>query len=654
LSASAIDVDSGDNATSNDDVEALNGLRAFLDTAGPVQHALAGVHAPFAFGDDFAARVRDSLAFYTAQLTGQILPNYADASHSTDAALRVLDALLRQPFMQSPTGRTLDADENAGADLTWDTGRLDDALELYKQFQAFTAHGLDPMSDGLRTRVRRLATVQVAAAMTDAIADAAHPQAPTTVLSDGDRDLTARVTAFEQSAPRILQLLGVLDELGATATYDALADLSTLNANALLARVDGSLDLANRYRLPARAVATWNGHAPFSATAFGSRPGALDDFLTGEVDAFRSSAQLARPLVGFLESQSGGTTGRTQSLKTWDVILGAVDHADKKPSTGPLVTIDAMVRTELDSIDVKSCSHQAPRSTVGGDLFAQRSDAMWSAVWRRCIDVASTGLTSAYARLSLAFRAKLAGRFPFSAPDAIGDAAPADVVDVLRDYDAFMAVARESASPDEPFGLLSGRADAFLTDLAQVRAFFAPLVDSAATGRPPTLDYQIDFRVNRAREVGANQIADWTADVADQHLTIAGAVAARRGRWRAGDDVQVALRWATGSPVVPVESAPPGGTVNDGTVIIQTHGEWSLLRLLRQYESDIADPDGGQTVKIGARTARRGVQGAAATTVATPTRAFLRVRLFNPDTKAEMRFPHFPTTAPDLAAEDRR
>ncbi len=649
LSGSALGGDSADMArASRADVAALVGLRAFLDTAGPVERAIAGMKPPFFFGDGFPLRVRDTLAFYKQQLTGQLLPRYADAAHSAEAETRALDALLRQHFMQASTGRVIDASPRSALDVSWDVQRLDDALALQVDFDTFMAHGLDPLPETLRNRVRRLATVQLAAAMTDAIASSATVRS-SSLLADGDRDLTTAIAAFDQTAPRLTKLLDALDAVGATAAYDALFDLSTSSASALLARVDATLDLGNRYRLPASAISSWNGRAPFSAAAFGGRPGAFEDFLAGEADAFRSAARLARPMVSFLESHSGDGPRRPVNLRTWDAILSAVDRLDKKPASGPIVTLEDALRTNVDSIDASNCARSAPRSMGGADIFAVRGDAMWSAVWRRCVDVANRELSAAYGRLQSDFRNRVAGRFPFSAAEASAEAAPSDIVAVLRDYDDFMTMARQSTPGDGPIAGAGNRTALFLGELAKVRTFFAGLVDSAAAGRPPTFDYQIDFRTNRGREIAANQIAEWSADIADQHLVLGAPVSARRGRWRAGDDVQLSMRWATGSRYGPIDPLPTGAELVDGTLVLSASGEWSLLRLLRQFESDIPDPDGGFTLKVAVRTAQLGAPNAPTSNA----RAFVRVRLYNPDSKAELTLPHFPTAAPDFG-EDRR
>src|SRR6185503_8413696 len=238
--------DSLDLRAARADVDAVVGLRAFLDSGSPVEQALDSIHAPFAFGDGFAAAVRDTLAYYKNELTGRVLPSYADNQHTADGALRALDALLRQPFMQAPATRAINADVEAGVSLAWDPARLDEALAMKTAFDTFMARGLDPLPEALRNRVRRLATVQLGAAMTDIVAGGVREDHALSLRGDDSHDLTERVNAFTQASTRIAQLLDVFDAIGATSSYDALLDLSSAHANALLARADAMLDLPSR------------------------------------------------------------------------------------------------------------------------------------------------------------------------------------------------------------------------------------------------------------------------------------------------------------------------------------------------------------------------------------------------------------------------
>src|SRR5262249_52502629 len=147
------------------------------------------------------------------------------------------------------------------------------------------------------------------------------------------------------------------------------------------------------------------------------------------------------------------------------------------------------------------------------------------------------------------------------------------------------AIAPNSADLSDAAAASGAKLGTFFAEMAATRKFFAPLIDSSATGRTPQYDFQVDFRVNRPKEVAANQIAEWSADIGGQHVEIGALPAARRGRWRASDSVEVTLRWATGSAFSPAAVVGPAGVVREGMVTLAAGGTWSVLRLLKAFES---------------------------------------------------------------------
>lgn len=629
------------------DVQAVVGLRAFLDTAGPVEHALSQIGPPFVFGDKLSAEVRDSLVAYRDRLTGEIATRFGSKATPTEGTLRALDALLRQRFMQAATGRVVGGSIPAGTEPRFDLARLDEAIALHDNFSAFLAHGLDSLPDGLRGAVRRLAAVQVGAAMANAIAEAV---AISPVLAgakqESVRELHTRVGTFEEAASRVSRLLDLLDDVGATMELDSLETLMTHHAAATLARVDTVIDVDGRYLISPSALQSWNGQAPFTGVALGAKEMTFGDFLASEEDAMRTAAPLARPLVVFLQAHVPPDQRTAAAVRSWTEVLDALDRADRKPATGPLAMLDKRLAADLDSIDVKTCLRRPVRTYPGGDVISRRIDDLQKAVWRRCAEIAGGSVRVTYSKLESEFTQRLAGKFPFSANASADDASPADVVAFLRDYDIL-----GPNSPDviSASGNNASRVQTFLAEAEAVRKFLAPLVDSAA--RPLTYDYLVDFRVNRTQEVAANQIADWTTDIGAQHAAIGGADAARRGRWRAGDTVKVSLRWATGSPVVPVQVSGPSSSVSDGVARVAFGGPWAMLRLMRAYEADPVDGDGGPgTIGIVTKTAKRPTPGDASMSA----RAFIRIRLYSPDNKAELKLPHFPVSASSLPAGGSR
>ncbi|HUJ96854.1 MAG TPA: hypothetical protein VLV85_01355, partial [Stellaceae bacterium] len=189
----------------------------------------------------------------------------------------------------------------------------------------------------------------------------------------------------------------------------------------------------------------------------------------------------------------------------------------------------------------------------------------------------------------------------------------------------------------------------------------APFLDQSSPDLPG-FDVDVDFRVNRRFEQGADQIIDWQLAIGDQVF--------RRGqpgkpvRWHLGDPVTVSLRWAKDGPTSPVLQGVADAEELKTRVVSWSYDDrWALLRLLIDHRTPSEELDrnavlspqvlrfGAQTVAvIGPDTRAPGPVGRA--------RAFIRVRLsaVPPGGKAPVAvaMPDFPTRAPLLLGEAER
>lgn len=172
------------------------------------------------------------------------------------------------------------------------------------------------------------------------------------------------------------------------------------------------------------------------------------------------------------------------------------------------------------------------------------------------------------AKLGTSFSQTLAGRFPFVRSDLMRGAPDADPEDVRRFYRLI----------DETRGKL-GRdgvpeLKAFLDQMEAAR----PLMDAVARSASLTVD--LDYGVNRAAEVGAEHIIDWS--VRSGATAVGAGSAGTRFVWKAGQPVLLSFRWAAGSPFRPKSAAAnEAAAIAGDTVTVVERGPWALLRLLK-------------------------------------------------------------------------
>ncbi|CAO3430877.1 type VI secretion protein IcmF/TssM N-terminal domain-containing protein [Azospirillum argentinense] len=176
----------------------------------------------------------------------------------------------------------------------------------------------------------------------------------------------------------------------------------------------------------------------------------------------------------------------------------------------------------------------------------------------------------ALSKLSTAFAQTLAGRFPFVGPEQARGASDADPQDVRRFYrqlDEHRVAVMRTATPEVA---------AFLERMEAAR----PLLEAVA--RPSPVSVRLTYGANRAQEVGAEHIIDWSvrSGASAVGATANGGTLA----WTPGQPVLLTARWAAGSPLRP-KGAPAGGTAaaTGDTITLAERGPWALLRLLKGH-----------------------------------------------------------------------
>ena len=271
-------------------------------------------------------------------------------------------------------------------------------------------------------------------------------------------------------------------------------------------------------------------------------------FVDEQRDSLRRYAAQADPLVRFL------TTARAAPALTrrWAGIVEDVANYDQKLAGNGLGALDGFLRDVVPVlVPERDCGAGGAAATArsAGFLGTVRNE-LFDDTLKRCRDLARSSLQSRYAAVARSFNQLLAGRFPFSQNvDGTREAAAADLGEFLRLYDR-----QDGRSLLQQIQGRSCGDDAALF-LSRLDALY-PVLSPARELQTLALDLLPEFRVNRDREVGGNQIAQWQLDVGRQ--TFRDGEVAKAGRWVSGDPVRFALRFAKDSPSRPIGARRPG------------------------------------------------------------------------------------------------
>jgi hypothetical protein len=582
---------------------------------------------------------------------------------------RALEGLSRENFMAA--GGPGRVPPLARRELVWDADLLRRAATLCADYERFIAER-GAYSKGLDDSLQQAALARLHANVTALVARAQRfqPAPPSAGESARLASLAAEVRSLRAAQEPLSQLLAATDRIGLDA---GLRPALAAQVAHLLAATESAFEAERLYMMARPNFDWWDGSKPLAPRAFDSES---EDDLAAYLAVQRRrvtylARELAAPVFAFAAAQNIPAQPPAGSRVDWNELLVELDHYDNKQAGASLATLEGFIQTGMDKIEIDQCDQWE----AGGDgrpsrdFFIQTRNYLRRLLRSRChllaaeeerlADAAAREADerslASYYKIADLFNRTLAGRFPFGeAVDGAPyvEAEPADVAAFFKLLDQEGPAARAALQRNTQLRERRVTAYQFLDQMTKVRAFFAGYLEKKAG---PALDFNVEFRVNRDREIGGAQIIDWTLDVGrakyryfDKELS---------GRWVFGEPVRLTLRWAKDSPVVPY-AAPETShfRARDRVAIFEYKNRWSLLMMLLRHQSAAADfapyavDQGVYTLRFHVPTRAGGnlydIQPEALR--AGEALVFTRVSLLAAGAKEPLVLPPFPAVAPGL------
>jgi type VI secretion system protein ImpL len=396
----------------------------------------------------------------------------------------------------------------------------------------------------------------------------------------------------------------------------------------------------------------WMGAPLLSQTAFDyESPAELTNYLGTQREDIRTLAQLAEPLVQYLETTK---TAKKGPYARWQKIINDLQDYDGKKPASSIHALEDFITTGLDTVtpehSCKGANALLERDT-GADFFVDVRNKMTAMVRTRCQKITADSAYKSYTRIAQSFRDTLAGRFPFGPVDStLPAAAPSDIIKFYQLLGDQEATARRAIGENAAYGESGDRATAFLNRMDELRVFAIPTIPDTDKQPPPfTIRFVPHFRVNTAHESGADEIIEWTL--------YAGGTIFRKGEpdhpgeWRTGMPVRLALRWANESTDIPA-GGQPNLRVVGRNAYFEYRDPWALLTLFARHKPLAADLDATadsqpMLLRFDIRTTKDpNWNRNGANDPVSPAVVFLQIRLIAPVTGKAL--PEFPFSAPML------
>lgn len=489
-----------------------------------------------------------------------------------------------------------------GTIVAWKSASLNDAIDLLMDFQSFkqrwwqTDKGIvEPFyASALNNRLRVLVRELIRRSM---LTQEATSAAPLEHNRDPETQLAARINSFETAANAIRQLRTLLHQERQSANDVFLTNSSR---EFVLQQLDGlELLVVDNHLYQPVSMPEWQGNDFATALFTYSSPADLNSYLASQRQRVAYIAQhYSRPLVGYLLDSGGVTQTDTQAQLWMDTLRDLRRYERKEPNSG-VTQLENFVSDKLASLSNQSCNSwlATPRYThsVGG-LFANSHYQLDSRVRKHCEHAGSSKVIKRYLALADQFNNNLAGYFPFASMDQVSrkEASVTMLDRFFNDYQAHWGKADTTPGllhelkelhMAKPGMSLDGWIE-FVRDIDALAEFWHNVKANQAE---PELQLHIEFAALPARSKGTQEIVSWQLGSGQQQLSFPNG--GQGIAWQPGDQLSLALQWASGSDYVPTHNLTTQAQIDarQRMAIFHSEGRWGLFEWLQQYGHSVHD-----------------------------------------------------------------
>lgn len=607
---------------------------------------------------------------------------------------RALNDLSKEKFMSRDDGTPPPTSETepkynhqARSVLVWDQATLQQAIDLYKEYDTFVKSKSYNRLETLDNSVKEAARNDLKRKLDALVARAASRQLPQLMPGESARKASIRseIKSFVDAQDLLSKLLDICRALGMM----SLRNMVSNQTASLLSAINEEFYADSFYTTRLEDFSWWTSATAFhSYTAFEtSNPDELEVYLATQREGIEELArQYAAPVLGFASAQNISL----RSSVNWKEILDQLDKYNAKKPGNTVAVLENFIRFEMDKVKLDDCSAIVAGPSVQPlDYFIRVRDSLRKPFYLRCQVLAAAeraraaqsalddeqlarekkrdefyqGLKS-YTDIEDNFNQTLAGKFPFAELPGDEPFAEADPESIKAFFEVLaknQSAAKIILQQAPNYNISSQEALDFLKQMEAVRGFFDAFLSKKQVN--PTFDLTLRFRVNEEKEVGGNQVIDWNFNVGKKQFHYQDISPA--GVWGYGEPLSLSLRWANDSPIIPASKFDPLSHLKlEGQNVTLTYSNnWSLLYFILKHKGTPADFKEGvdlqpYTLRIEVPTQPNAklpdnlLRAQPQTLRLRPVEVFLRIGLIAPgkkDTQEPLILPDvFPTRAPQL------
>jgi type VI secretion system protein ImpL len=575
--------------------ELVPGLTATFDTAQRLR--LIG-EAPVA--SVLAQEEAAQNAFSARWLASGDLPGVLSASPSSGLQLAAdlpplrdsLRTLLAQPFA------AVSSDSSAGI-RNVDVSTVQQALAVLPGYRQYVAEPLAKAPDAYRGALLAAAGNSAVTSMVSALSTPGLATLPHDTSSPADA-----AQQFDTLRKNALDLIAAFDSLGRHDLATSVALQVSNAALAVLRTADAQLQSLAPFRPLHGDFSSWDGSQGGALRAFGATtPQALQTYLAAQSAAVADTATNAASALDWLNAQKPPLApADARMVSRWQALTTDLAQFRAKSPTSAMMAVPSIISDRLDKLDLANCSASLDQVDVpaAGDIVASTGARLVSSAREQCFRLQMGNGTQAYEQIRSYFERYLAGRFPFAADAGAPAADLRQTAAFVALLDRHLADAQRGLAAAAAIGRGSTDSEQFVAKLVSAKPWLDALVARGADGMLQGIEVSVDWRVDRADEIGADQVIEWKLVSGNDAVTYPSS-GGPPARWSPSLPVSVSLRWAKDGPWQPMFDAGQPTLASEGGVATWSAGDaWALLRVVRLHQMpvDAATASAGQPPRM--------------------------------------------------------
>jgi type VI secretion system protein ImpL len=270
----------------------------------------------------------------------------------------------------------------------WDKATLQQAIDLYKEYDNFVKNKTHNGPDTLDNSVKRVALTQLRLKMAALVKRALQYQ-PLPPPLPGESSLKAslrvEIKSFVDAQDLLSNLLDICKSLGIDV---GLRNMVGNQTTFWMKAIDEELHVGDFYAMAQPNFSWWTLEKPFhSYTTFGaSNPDELEVYLATQREGVAELArQYAAPVLSFTSVQNISL----RSSVNWKEILEQLDKYDAKKPGNTVAVLENFIRFEMDKVKLDNCAAIVNSSGLQPlDYFIRVRNSLRQPFYYRCKQLA--------------------------------------------------------------------------------------------------------------------------------------------------------------------------------------------------------------------------------------------------------------------------